>query len=422
MSWPILLLTLTPALAAPEEPLTQGEPVDAELTEPIAPVLLATVLAGEGSTIVLALTGPALWRSGEGVALFVDEQRADPRTGALVSGQRYAGDALVQWVGSGPEPLVEVVVHPAAALRTGDTLRLDRPRGLPPVAAWQPPPPPPVLEQPATGSPAPDTVAATPGRERAKADAGWALLGIDRDLDGSPLGSVHQRRRITASQALALSGGWSGDGYGSGLGSGGLTWRLRPARGPARVELSLLGLRGQRWVQAEDSHAEDGDEDQGTLLVEEDSREPAVGYWLWSRVDSPGIGLAAFGGLGGGVEAEGLALGLQLGLRTGHPDGSHLALDYQRWGRMGQRWTLQGEIALTGAQSPTRLSTGIRVRRGNLPVHAGDFAQDRSDGAVLLGLDPVPRLGLQLGLGLGGYDLLIADAGLVADGAVELRW
>ncbi len=65
---------------------------------------------------------------------------------------------------------------------------------------------------------------------------------------------------------------------------------------------------------------------------------------------------------------------------------------------------------------------GARTRIGDLPRHDGAFRQLRADGALVLSADLGPALTLDLAGGVGGYDLLWADAGVVADGALEVRW
>ncbi len=111
----------------------------------------------------------------------------------------------------------------------------------------------------------------------------------------------------------------------------------------------------------------------------------------------------------------GFALGL--GVRTGHPDRSYLSLAWDGRGRMGHRFVLDGRVALSDA-----LRVGLRGRVGNLPVHQGDFRQWRSDGALVVEAVVGERWGLSGAVGAGGYDWLWRDAGLVADGRLEVRW
>lgn len=348
-----------------------------------AALLAALALAGDpaqptgallnldGAQALVALDVPADLHPGGEVAVYAAESRPDPRGGPPLEGLRYAGDARVTWVGDG---LVEIVLVSPDGLRLDAPIVLGAPRGLSPTPVFQPTPPEVVADHP---DPAPATRA--------------------------PLPTIHDDRRLPPGQSLTLAGGFAGDGYDSGAATGAMTWSLRPARGPARVSVGLEGLRGSRWVESV------GDEP--------DALEPAAGYWIWSRVEAPWLGLAPFGGPGAGVEAEGLGLAWELGLRSGHPDRSWAAMSWRRYGEVGSRWTLEGRVALSDA-----LAVGPRARWSELPRHDGDLQQARADGALVLRLDPSPRLGLTLAGGLGGYDLLIRDAGPVLDGALELRW
>ena len=341
----------------------------------------------DGDHLRVEIEAPAL-RPGGAVALYVEEARPDGQGGWIV-GLRYAGDARLVWVGAG---LVELVLAEGAAAPGAGQVILGDPRGLPPTPPWTPPalaearpPEPPAPEAPA---PAPPPPVERPAR--------------DRHL--SAAGSVHGDPRSSAlSRGLAAGGGWAGDGYGTGAGLATLAWAWRPERGPGLVVIGLEGLRGQRWAQ--------GDE------TEPWAREAVAATWLWTRMDTPGVGLALFGGLGLGVDAEGPAAATLLGLRTGHPDASRIEVQWEHLGRLGDRVTLDGRVALA---DPLRI--GARGRLGDLPRHDGDALQRRADGAALISWDVSERLTLTAAGGLGAYDLLWADAGPVFDGALELRW
>ena len=170
------------------------------------------------------------------------------------------------------------------------------------------------------------------------------------------------------------------------------------------VEVGLEGLRGRHWVE--------GDEAGETWAT-----EPVAGAWLWTRLDTAGVGLAGIFGAGLGVDAEGPTMATLLGLRSGLPDRSRVELLWEHRGRLGDRLDLDGRVALA---DPLRI--GMRARLGDLPRHDGDLRQRRADGALLLSWDPTPALTFTVAGGVGAYDLLWADAGPVVDGALEVRW
>lgn len=345
----------------------------------------------EGDRLLLELTGTGLYPGGL-VAVYVEERRPDPRGGEVV-GLRYAGDARLSWVGEG---LVELALAEEAQSPASGRVILGPPRGLEPTPPWAPPAPPAPLAVAQVETP--EAPAERPHSER----RALKIPGLGEDLDGSPLGSVHDGQ--PSSQAILSWGGYAADGYGTGAGTGGLAWRLRPAKGPGLVEVGLEGLRGRHWVE--------GDEDDETWAT-----EPVAGAWLWTRLDTAGVGLAGIFGAGLGVDAEGPTMATLLGLRSGLPDRSRVELLWEHRGRLGDRLDLDGRVALA---DPLRV--GMRARLGDMPLHEGDLRQRRADGALLLSWDPVPRLTLTVAGGLGAYDLLWADAGPVADGALELRW
>jgi len=360
----------------------------------------AVLLQAAGARLLVELVDPAApLFPGDEVGVYAADPRRDPRTGELVDGFRYAGDGTVTW----RAPLVEVQLTRPGSLREGGALVIGTPLGRPPTPAWRPEP---VVAEPEPLASVPAPVAEPP-RARSR-PLRSALAPLGRDLDGRVLGSVHARhleRFGGRRNALRTWGGFAGDGYDSGAATGGVAWIGRPRRGPARVEVGVEGLRGQRWVQGEG----EGDEEWGL--------EPAVGYWMWSRVDSAGLGLAVFGGLGAGVDADGLALAWMAGVRTGDPDRSRIELWWEDRGGLGARAVLDGRVALADS-----LRLGVRARLGNLPRHDGDFLQTRADGALVASVDPAPWMTVTLAGGLGGYDLLLPDAGLVADAALEVRW
>lgn len=345
----------------------------------VLPALLAAGPASaedaEGAVVhldgahLLVATEAAELRPGGAVAVYVEERRPDPRGGERV-GLRYAGDARLIWVGEG---LVELDLAPGAEAPPEGRVILGDPRGLAPTPPWTPPPPPVVAQVEAPPAPPPP-----------------------------PKPPPHPPRETQ--RGLVATGGWAGDGYGTGAGAATLAWTWRPPKGPGLVSVGLEGLRGQRWVQ-------------GTDADEPWAREDVAATWLWTRLDTPGVGLALIGGLGLGVDAEGPAVATLLGLRTGAPDASRIELQWEHLGRLGDRVTLDGRVALA---DPLRV--GARGRLGDLPQHDGDARQRRGDGALLLSWDASPHLTLTAAGGLGAYDLLWADAGPVFDGAVELKW
>lgn len=377
-----------------------------------SPLLLSTLLLAltrpawadeiEGSTLqlhgdhLLASAPTEGLRPGGTVAVYVEERRPDPRGGEVV-GLRYAGDARLVWVSDG---LVELALAEGAEAPAEGRVLLGSPRGLAPTPPWSPPPPPvapPSVEAPAA---APAALATAPVEREVRPSH---LPGLGEDLDGAPLGDLHARRDGPAS-AIIASGGWAGDGYDTGAGAAALTWRYRPTRGPGEVSVGLEGSRGRRWVQGA------SDDDPWAT-------EAVAGAWLWTRMDSASVGFGLSGGLGLGVDAEGPTLATHLGLRSGDPDGSRIELDWEHLGRLGDRVSLDGRVALA---EPIRL--GARARIGDLPRHDGDARQRRGDGALILSVDLGAHLRLTAAGGLGAYDLLIADAGPVFDSALEITW
>jgi hypothetical protein len=362
----------------------EPDPVDDGPTE-VQGERSGVVLEAGVRELVITLAGAEL-RPGRSVGVFLSDLRPDPRTGELVSGLRYAGDGRVTWAGGA---LARIGLDSTAGAEVGDRIVLGEATGSaatpayvpprPPVAAPDPPVPPPVVS---ARAPAP--------------------LPFETDDSGARLGSVHYDDR--SGQSLVLWAGYADHGYDDALGTGGVAWRLRPRRGPALVEIGLDGLRTRRWVA-------------GSSAEEPYGSEPVVGYWLWGRVDSPGLGLAVIGALGAGVDVDGLALGWRLGLRTGHPDRSRIELAYERRGALGGLLILDGRVAVA---DPVRI--GLRTRTGDLARHDGDFTQMRADGAVVLSADVTSAWTLELGGGVGAYDLVWRDAGPVLDGAVEVRW
>ncbi len=364
-----------------------------------APAPQAPILELRGRRAVLALSSEL--EPGSAVAVYVEEIRRDPRTQAPLAGRRYAGDARVTWIGPG---LIEIELLSTAGITAGAHLTLGAPRGLPPVAPAPPRPPEPV---PRVAQPEAVPDPPRPPRRRL-------------------LGDAHGAAVVEPGQALVLRGGHASDGYGTGLSHGAVRWRLRPAAGPTRVDLELEGLSGQRWLTPEiDIGETDGESDEGA------AREPAVAYWLWAGSDGPMLHLSPTAALGVGVGQEGLELGWELGLRSGHPDGTHVAIAWRRVGALGSLTTLSGQLCLGSPAGPSAragspgVRAGLRIRRGDLPRHAdpgGTLQQDRADGALTLGVPLGPRTDLALAGGLGGYDLLWADAGPVADITLERRW
>ncbi len=365
--------------------------------------VVAETLQLDGARLLLSV--PLDWavQPGGAVAVYVEELRPDPRGGTL-TGLRYAGDARLLWVGEG---VLELALVEGAAPPAAGRVVLGEPRGLPPTPPWAPPPapaPPPVIE----ADPLPRAEAlADAHRTRERREV--ALPGLSFDLEGAPLGTVHAARE-GGEQAVIAWGGYAADGYGTGAGTAGAAWRLRPERGPALIEIGLESMRGERWAEAEEATEE-------IAADERYAREAVAGAWLWTRVDTAGLGLAAVMGAGLGVDAEGPALATILGLRTGDPDLDRVELLWEHRGRLGDRLTLDGRVAVS---DPLRL--GLRARIGDLPRHDADVRQLRADGVLVVAWDPLPNLRWTMAGGLGAYDLLWADAGPVLDGALEVRW
>jgi len=216
-------------------------------------------------------------------------------------------------------------------------------------------------------------------------------------------------------QGLTTRAGWADDGFQTGLGSGSVRWSWLPSKGLGRVSVRLEGLRGTRWVAAENGGKR-----------EPYAREPAVSYWLWTEIETADIPLAAVVGGAVGVQAEGPSGALRLGLRSGLPHAGHARVSWTGYGTMGWRWEVLGAVPLTPA-----LRVGPRVRIGTLPLHAPPEAltaqeeawrQSRADGILGATVDLSGAHSLTLGGGLAGYDLLFADAGPVLDASWEVRW
>jgi len=388
----VIALAAGPAVAAPST-APDTAPVSAPPTEDVSPSPTASeVLLADGARLIVAAAAP-LW-PGERRSVYLAEARPDPRDGSLVEGWRYAGDGRVVWVGEG---VVELALAYPLAGDAATSAILRAPLDAAPTAVWMPQAPPPVEVPAADGLTAPEvqSAEAPPRREGPRA--------FGRDRGGVALGDVHDAPFYGRGAALRVTGGYAGDGFDSGLGLGTASWRVRPARGPGLVEVGVEGLWGQRWLEGE------GTESYGL--------EPAVAYRVWSRVDSPGVGLAVIGGLGAGVGAEGLGVSGLVGLRSGHPDATRVEVLYEARGGLGGRLSLDGRVAVRDA-----LRVGARSRVGDLPRHDGAFRQLRADGAAVLAADLGSSLTLELAAGAGGYDLLWADAGFVADGALEVRW
>jgi hypothetical protein len=353
-----------------------------------------TIQRDGGRILVQAVPGDL--RPGGLVAVYVAEARPDPRGGDQV-GLRYAGDAVVTWVGV---DLVALELLASQAPAAGEAVVLGPPTGLAPTARWAPPTPP----EPAPAGPVAglDSGHLTPVYSPREHRPNPVVVAVTSDADHRPLGSTHDRAEPHP-QALTAWGGFAGTGYGTGLGAAGLTWSFTPAHGPGRVAIGLEGTRSRRWV------AGTADEPSG--------QELAAGYWLWTDVDGAGVGLAVLAGAGIGVDVEGLAIGARVGLRCGDPRSTHVDLVWEGRQRFGYRLTLDGRAALSDAWR-----IGLRTRLGDAPKPVGSFRAQRADTALTVDWDVGDRLRLGLAGGVGGYDLLLADAGVVADGNVEVRW
>ena len=383
-------LAAAPAAAGP--PVEEGgSPAGADIAPPPTAPAATAILDADGERLIVTAP-PLLPWPGERFSVYLSEARPDPRSGVLVEGWRYAGDGRVVWSGAG---VVELALEHPLATTQGGAVVLRAPLGASPTAAWVAPGPPAEVPAPPLVE---VLVAGPPEVERPP-----LVFATGRDRSGAALGTVHDAPMYQRPTALRVSGGFAGDGFGSGVGLGAASWRLRPTRGPGLVEVGVEGIRGQRWLEGE------GDEGYGL--------EPAVGYRVWSRLDTPGQGLALIGGVGAGVGAEGLALSGLIGVRTGHPDASRIETTFEARGGLGNRLTLDGRLAMRDA-----LRLGARTRIGDLPRHDGALRQLRADGALVLAADLGPAVTLELAGGAGGYDLLRADAGIVADGALEVRW
>ncbi len=371
-----------------------------------------TLLAGDGGQLTLEIASEALLPGGE-VAVYVSDLRPDPRTGKTVAGLRYAGDGRIVWVGEG---LVQITLwNPDQMLPEGAFVQLGEPMSAPPTPEYSPPEPEPAPEPDPDPEPDPEP---EPEPEPAP-EAVFELepepeINLLTSLNSTTAGEIlvdsrtaYASRYGDRRQAVRLGAGWSDDGFRSGAGVGGVAWRLYPQKGPGLVEIGLDGVRAQRWVAAEVKSK-----------GEESALEPAVGYWLWTRLDTPGNGVAGLSALAMGVDGEGLALGFMVGVRTGIAHGDRIELTYTHRGSLGGRLAMDGRVRLS---DPVRL--GVRTRVGDLPRHGDSaFRQSRADAVLLVSADPTPWMTFDVAAGLGGYDLLFDDAGFVADGALEVRW
>lgn len=351
----------------------------------------ASVVEADGRWLIVAVEqAPS---PGVHVAVYLAEERvvADRR----VVGFRYGGDAEVAWAGGG---FAELRLAHDVPVAEDAVVRLGHPRGGPPAVSR--PPPAPVAIAPVAEPPAPVAIAPVPPP---RSSTPWPF---DTDLEGRRL--AHDRPS-EGRHAVVLRAALTADGTRAPATFEGLAaWRFFPARGPGRVEVGLEALRGARWVKGADPL---GDPEEAYGL------EPAAGYWLWTRLDSPGVGLAVFGGLGAGVDTEGLSAGVLLGGRTGDPHGSHVELSHETRGGLGWRTALSGQVVLA---EPLR--AGLRARLGALPRNDPGFRRTRADGALTVSVQARPGLRVSLAGGLAAYDLLLADAGPVLDAALEVSW
>ena len=374
-----------------------------------------TLLAEDAHQLTVEIATDLL--PGSAVAVYVSELRPDPRTGGAMEGLRYAGDGRIVWVGDG---LVEIaLVHPNQDIALGAGVQLGDPAKSSPTPAYAPPEqasahraqPVPEPEPPPEPEPVHEPEPAfAPGPEPESAFEVSLLTSLNTTTTGEELpasSAAYTSRYGDRRQSLRVGAGWSGDGFGSGAGLGGAAWRMYPERAVSLVEIGLDGLRSNRWVAAD-----------AKVKGEEAGLEPAVGYWLWTRVDTRGTGLAGLAGLAVGVDGSGLAMGFMVGVRTGVAHGDRIELTFTHRGALGGRLAMDGRVRLA---DPLRI--GVRTRVGDLPKHSDDtFRQGRSDAALLLSADPSPWLTLEVAGGFGGYDLLFDDIGAVLDGALEIRW
>lgn len=187
---------------------------------------------------------------GRVVGVYFADPRPDPRTGALSTGVRYAGDGRVTWVGPG---MAEIALfHPDQVAAPGDRVVLDLAQDEEPTAAWEVPAPP---------TPPPDEAPNQVIRERR------AVVRL-RDLSPRP------------PQSVTLAGGSARDGFGTGVATARVAWETISERGPGRLSIAVDGIRGQRWVEPEGG-------------TETPSTEIAAGYAVWTLLETPGARCAA---------------------------------------------------------------------------------------------------------------------------------
>jgi len=364
------------------------------------------LIAADGVQLTVEIATDTLL-PGSIVAIYVGDLRPDPRTGEAVDGLRYGGDGRIIWVGDG---LVQVALsYPEQGIEPGAVVELGAPMKATPTPAWRPPEPEP--DPPPDDKAVPEPEPTPVALNEPKTSSGAEFLSyFNTTTSGDVLPSsraAFTSRYGDRRQSIRAGAGWSDDGFGSGAGVGGLAWRMVPQKGPGLIEIGLDGVRANRWVAGDVK-----------LKGEEAGLEPAIGYWLWTRLDTAGNGLAGISGLALGVDGDGLALGFLVGLRSGVAHGDRIELTYTHRGSLGGRLAMDGRVRLS---DPLRI--GVRTRVGDLPRHGdGTFRQNRADSVLLVSADPTPWLTFEIGAGLGGYDLLFDDAGLVLDGAVEVRW
>ncbi|MBT3218429.1 MAG: hypothetical protein HN348_05005 [Proteobacteria bacterium] len=353
--------------------------------------------------MLIEVADEAALRPGREVAVYLWDQRQHPVSGQLFSGMRYGGDGRIVWQG---ESHVEIQLFDQfQQVHNHHGVILGEPQGQAPTPAWRPPIP--VDVAPVDEAPAPQETGVDTHVAVVEPEATIAVKK-ERPRPFERIKNTYLERYDGRRQSLVISGGWAGDGHNSGAGLGSVGWRYHPRKGLGLVELGLEGLRSNRWVT---SDVDELGDDEYT------SREPALAYWLWTRLDSPGT-IAVFGGLGAGVDISGLSVGGMVGLRLGPLEASRAELFFTQYGKLGGRLTLDGRVTLTEA-----LRLGVRTRLGNLPKHNGwDIRQARADGALLVSFDPARWLTISAAGGLAGYDLTFKDSGPVIDAQVEVRW
>ncbi len=407
---PLLLLLTTLAQAQPEPPATA----------PVAPAM--HLLAQQGTQLTLLMDGDVGHLPGDTVGVYLWEARPDPRTGEMLAGSRYAGDARVVWVG-GDLVMLELV-HTPQALELDRPVELGASRSSKPTIPWVP-----AVANPPAPEPTPPLVAQTETvlPEESPPDPDMPLPPLHHPGDASDdlpkktrsrsaIGVAHADHYGGRRQQVSAHLDWSDDGHQTGTGLGELRWSTWPEKTVGAVHISLQGLRGMRWVSPENR-----------TKKEPWARAPAAGYWLWTRVETPGVDVAVTGGLAVGVNTAGPNVAAAIGLRLGADHAGHVRLDWDQYGDLGYRGALLGMVPLTD-----RFRLGLRARAGALTLHEAppvyDFGtraawrQVRADGTVRISWDIGESLTFAGGLGRSGYDLVSADAGPVLDGALEVRW